>query len=170
MKLRFLYSTSPGVSCPTLYETDDGDQFLGVTLDDTPTELVTHNYWRDAAWHHAETFDTFNQKINNPPRTSVIPGLLQTADYARAMFTRVANVYNSPVDEGVAARMWRQQVLYEPGREFHFLVLESAPHIQLAPPEAMAGQLERIYLRLWEQFADVAAYGAEAHRLIARAH
>lgn len=24
MKLRFLHSTSPGGSCPTLYETDDG--------------------------------------------------------------------------------------------------------------------------------------------------
>ncbi|PSL08160.1 hypothetical protein CLV30_101127 [Haloactinopolyspora alba] len=47
---------------------DDGDRFLGVTLDDTPTEVVTHNYWRDAAWHYAETFDTYQQRISAAAR------------------------------------------------------------------------------------------------------
>lgn len=36
MKFRFLYSTSPGGSCPTLYETDDGQIVVqGNALTDT---------------------------------------------------------------------------------------------------------------------------------------
>jgi hypothetical protein len=38
---------------------DDADSFLGGELIDDPTEIVQHNYWRDAAWHHAVRRDDF---------------------------------------------------------------------------------------------------------------
>ncbi|MEQ4208282.1 DUF6879 family protein [Actinopolymorpha sp. B9G3] len=38
------------------------DRFLGVTLDETPSIVVRHCYWRDAAWHHAETFDHYRER------------------------------------------------------------------------------------------------------------
>lgn len=38
----------------------------------------------------------------------LVPGLLQTGDYARAVISRVANVPTAEVNERVAARLARQ--------------------------------------------------------------
>jgi hypothetical protein len=46
-----------------LHFDDQGDRFLGVVLSETPSELVAHNYWRDAAWHHAETFESYSSRM-----------------------------------------------------------------------------------------------------------
>lgn len=40
----------------------DGDRFLGVTLDEDPAAAVAHGYHRDAAWHHAETYDAYTAR------------------------------------------------------------------------------------------------------------
>ncbi|WP_374113486.1 DUF6879 family protein [Frankia sp. AgB1.8] len=37
----------------------DADSFLGGEVVEDPTEVVRHNYWRDAAWHHAVRRDDF---------------------------------------------------------------------------------------------------------------
>ncbi len=38
---------------------DDEDQFLGGGVVEDSLEIVQHNYWRDAAWHHAVRRDDF---------------------------------------------------------------------------------------------------------------
>jgi len=38
---------------------DDADSFLGGEVIEDPVEIVQANYWRDAAWHHAERRDDF---------------------------------------------------------------------------------------------------------------
>jgi hypothetical protein len=38
---------------------DDQDRFLGGEAVDDPAVIVQHNYWRDAAWHHAVRRDDF---------------------------------------------------------------------------------------------------------------
>lgn len=38
---------------------DDADIFLGGEVVNDPTEIVKHNYWRDAAWHHAARREDF---------------------------------------------------------------------------------------------------------------
>ncbi|TCP57494.1 hypothetical protein EV191_1011451 [Tamaricihabitans halophyticus] len=38
---------------------DDDDRFLGGEIVESNTEVVRHNYWRDAAWHHAVRRDDF---------------------------------------------------------------------------------------------------------------
>jgi hypothetical protein len=38
---------------------DDADSFLGGEVVKDPAEIVRHNYWRDAAWHHAIRRDNF---------------------------------------------------------------------------------------------------------------
>ncbi|WP_239307898.1 MULTISPECIES: DUF6879 family protein [unclassified Frankia] len=38
---------------------DDNDAFLGGEVIEDPTEIVKHNYWHDAAWHHAVRRDDF---------------------------------------------------------------------------------------------------------------
>nr|WP_242606670.1 DUF6879 family protein [Protofrankia symbiont of Coriaria ruscifolia] len=38
---------------------DDADRFLGGEVVEDTAEIVQHNYWRDAAWHHAVRRDDF---------------------------------------------------------------------------------------------------------------
>ncbi|MFC4056682.1 helix-turn-helix domain-containing protein [Planomonospora corallina] len=77
---------------------------------------------------------------------STIPGLLQTPEYARSILTQVIAIHRVPddLDAGVQARMDRQQILYQPGRRFHFVLSESALRNLLCPPEVLMGQLDRL--------------------------
>ncbi|WP_017559383.1 helix-turn-helix domain-containing protein [Nocardiopsis baichengensis] len=77
---------------------------------------------------------------------SCIPGLFQTAEYARCMFAAGSAFHRSPrdTDEAVRARIRRQELLYEPGRRFRFVLWEAALYMRICPPEVMAGQLDRL--------------------------
>lgn len=77
---------------------------------------------------------------------AVIPGMLQTADYARHVFLRYAELQNSvrDTDAAVRARMKRQEWLYQTGKKFHVLVWEAALHALICPPPVLAGQLDRL--------------------------
>jgi len=80
-------------------------------------------------------------------QVAVIPGLLQTAGYAHGIATQVSAVYgNVDVDAAVAARIKRQEILYEPGegRRFEFVFTEAALHMRPCPRTAMLGQLDRL--------------------------
>lgn len=76
----------------------------------------------------------------------VVPGLLQTPEYARYALLAHAGVHGGDHDiaDAVRARMRRQQVLYEPGRTIEILVTESALLHPVAPPDVMAGQIHRL--------------------------
>ena len=43
---------------------NDTNVFLGGEIIEEPAEIVTHNYWRDAAWHHAVRRDDFAAEQN----------------------------------------------------------------------------------------------------------
>ncbi len=80
-------------------------------------------------------------------QVAVIPGLLQTAGYAHGIAIQVSAVYgNVDVDAAVAARIKRQEILYEPGegRQFEFVFTEAALHMRPCPRTAMLGQLDRL--------------------------
>ncbi|PXY33538.1 transcriptional regulator [Prauserella coralliicola] len=85
-------------------------------------------------------------KVIRAVDVGVVPGLVQTADYARHVLLAVANLHGSKRDitEGVRARMRRQQVLYEPGKTIEILLAYSALLHPPAPPEVMVGQLHRL--------------------------
>jgi transcriptional regulator with XRE-family HTH domain len=76
----------------------------------------------------------------------LVPGLLQTPEYARSILSErleeIAGV--DDVADAVAARMQRQQVLYRTGKRFHFVITEAVLRYRLSAPEAMAGQLDRL--------------------------
>lgn len=78
--------------------------------------------------------------------TSVLPGLLQTPDYARAMIAEAIAFHGGTddLDAAVAQRMARQAVLYDTGRRFHFVIAEAALWHRVAPPEVMAAQADRL--------------------------
>lgn len=76
----------------------------------------------------------------------VVPGLLQTADYARAILEAVARVHGGgdDVTEAVRTRMQNQQVLFSPGKTIDILMTESAITQPVASPGVMAGQIHRL--------------------------
>lgn len=77
---------------------------------------------------------------------TVIPGLLQTPEYARARFVQVVKVHRVPndINEAVKARMRRQEMLYRPDKRFHFVLTEAALRYRLVAPDIMIGQLDRL--------------------------
>ncbi|PKW18899.1 helix-turn-helix domain-containing protein [Saccharopolyspora spinosa] len=78
--------------------------------------------------------------------TALVPGLLQTADYARHVFALNAEFMGTlaDVEESVRARIARQQVLYDSSKEIEILVTEAALRSPVCPPDVMAGQLDRL--------------------------
>jgi transcriptional regulator with XRE-family HTH domain len=78
--------------------------------------------------------------------TTVIPGLLQTAEYARARFAEGIRRLKLPndIDEAVQGRLQRQEILYRLDKRFHFVLTEAALRFRLCAPEIMLGQLDRL--------------------------
>jgi transcriptional regulator with XRE-family HTH domain len=77
---------------------------------------------------------------------TVIPGLLQTAEYARFRFAEGIRRLKLPndINEAVQGRLQRQEILYRPDKRFHFVLTEAALRFRLCPPEVMLGQLDRL--------------------------
>lgn len=75
-----------------------------------------------------------------------VPGLLQTPEYARYRLAESLEEIGAADDiaEAVGARMQRQQVLYRPGKQFHFVITEAVLRYRLCPPDVLAGQLDRL--------------------------
>ncbi|MFF3224127.1 helix-turn-helix domain-containing protein [Nocardia suismassiliense] len=76
----------------------------------------------------------------------IIPGILQTAEYAAAVLRRYVDFYHVPddVEEGVAKRLERQQLLYKGDHRFHILIAEQALHTTVGADSEMLGQLDRL--------------------------
>ncbi|WP_181785951.1 helix-turn-helix domain-containing protein [Streptomyces phytophilus] len=77
---------------------------------------------------------------------SVMPGMLQTADYARNVFTRHAALMKSPRDTeaAVRARIQRQEGLYEAGRQYQIMIWEPVLYAVVCPHAVLAAQLDRL--------------------------
>lgn len=76
----------------------------------------------------------------------LVPGLLHTAEYAKAVMERVVAFYDIPndVDAGVSARMERQQILYGKQHRFHFVLGQQALRTTVGGRDVMVGQLDRL--------------------------
>ncbi|MET8678890.1 helix-turn-helix transcriptional regulator [Streptomyces sp. NPDC004647] len=76
----------------------------------------------------------------------LVAGMLQTADYARAVFTRHAELMQSPRDteEAVRARIRRQEGLYDSGKRHQIMMWEGALRTLICPPSVLAAQLDRL--------------------------
>jgi transcriptional regulator with XRE-family HTH domain len=79
-------------------------------------------------------------------QSGIVPGLLQTAEYARHRFPYGTKHGGPPadLDDSVAARMARQEILYRPGTKAHFVLTEAALRYRLCPSDVMEGQLDRL--------------------------
>lgn len=74
---------------------------------------------------------------------AVVPGLLQTADYARHVFTMLG-ADEQDVASAVNARMQRQDVLYGTGRQFEFVLTEGALRWRPGSRQMMVAQFDRV--------------------------
>lgn len=77
---------------------------------------------------------------------AVIPGMLETDDYARKLFDDVVALYGIPNDaeEAVRIRLRRQQLIHDPARRFEFIIAEAALRSQVCPPPVMRAQLDLV--------------------------
>ncbi|WP_131786520.1 helix-turn-helix domain-containing protein [Protofrankia symbiont of Coriaria ruscifolia] len=77
---------------------------------------------------------------------STIPGLLQTAEYARARFTEGVLLFKTPndVDYAVRTRMQRQELLYRRDKLFHFVLTEAVLRYRRCSVEVLLAQLDRL--------------------------
>ncbi|MEV0186025.1 DUF5753 domain-containing protein [Streptomyces sp. NPDC050625] len=106
---------------------------------------------RQLAAGHRPVQDSWNLEVSRTRvirawEEAVIPGMLQTADYARSIFLRYATLHGTARDteEALRSRMRRQEWLYEAGRQFHAPVWEAALHALVCPPPVLAAQLDRL--------------------------
>ncbi|MFD4788427.1 helix-turn-helix domain-containing protein [Streptomyces sp. NPDC058459] len=76
----------------------------------------------------------------------LIPGMLQTPDYARCTFKRHADLMRSPRDteEAVRARVQRQEGLYQAGRKYRIMMWEGALRSLICSPPVLAAQLHHL--------------------------
>ncbi|GAA2390565.1 transcriptional regulator [Catellatospora methionotrophica] len=79
--------------------------------------------------------------------TVYVPGLLQTAAYARRIIGEMVDLHGLAVDDvdaAVAARLERQRHLYDTSKRFTFLLAEPVLHWRLCPPDVTRLQLDRL--------------------------
>ncbi|MEU6820472.1 DUF5753 domain-containing protein [Streptomyces atriruber] len=138
---------------------------------------LKHRTWRrQLAGGHAERQklairETEATRLIRAFEVARIPGLLQTREYARVIFDSNAAFREIPAttEKAVANRMRRQEALYEPGREFRFLLCEAALYHRSCPKPVMAAQLDRLYGVVGMPQVDLAVipFGAELRRTAA---
>ncbi len=103
--------------------------------------------WKRVQSHHAQRKIArveAESKFIRGYDPDLIPGLLQTRDYATAVLRECVRFIGGPDDLGaaVAVRMERQQVLRKGQRRFHFLIAEQALYTTVGSDGVMTGQLE----------------------------
>jgi transcriptional regulator with XRE-family HTH domain len=85
-------------------------------------------------------------------QAGVVPGLLQTDEYARAILTSYVEVLpgadaidkRHEIFSAVTRRMQRQEVLQDPAKRIEIVFTESVLQFRLCPPEVMLVQLRKI--------------------------
>jgi len=75
---------------------------------------------------------------------TMVPGLLQIADYARRVMAQGNPSSQTDLAGAVAQRMERQTILYDQRKRFEFIITEGALRWRPGPPELMAAQIDRL--------------------------
>ena len=100
---------------------------------------------------------------------SIVPGLLQTAEYARVMLTGGPDP-TADVGRGIEARLRRQERLHTSEQQFGYLLFEDALRRLVADPAILAVQMDRIIQLSTLAGIDVAVLPADRRLPIAPIH
>jgi transcriptional regulator with XRE-family HTH domain len=146
-----------GVALPSIAEVTAWTQAVGATAeteallerltDAARTEVET---WHDALQGRHGLQDDVREREVAVRRTrsfepTMVPGLLQTPDYAQRVLTMFKEVMPQiDVPSSAAERINRQRTLYEEDKEFEFLIGEGALRWRPGPPRLLLAQLDRI--------------------------
>ena len=127
----------------------------GELLDMLASVQAIHRTWRGRLrGGHAAVQADYDRRTRSAARirdaeTVIIPGLLQTEGYARAILTQIAEIWDTEdLDAAVRARIGRQDVIWDTGKSFEFVITEAALRLLPCPPQVMLGQLDRLLDRL----------------------
>lgn len=146
-----------GAVVPSLPEVTAWGKELGVSAEtaDRLTTLIEAAYdevhpWRSAVRQRRNLQDNVHHLEATAARIAtfqpaLVPGLLQTAEYARRVIGMFHRQYDAtdPAAE-VAGRVNRQLALYESHRRFDFLITETALRWRPGPVATQLAQLDRI--------------------------
>jgi transcriptional regulator with XRE-family HTH domain len=104
--------------------------------------------------------------------STYVPGLLQTAEYARARVAQSLTVFKIPndINQAVQTRMQRQDILYRPEKRFHFVLTEAALRYRLCTPAVMLGQLDRLVSMAAMPNVKLGIVGFDTAYVVAPAH
>jgi transcriptional regulator with XRE-family HTH domain len=139
-------------------QVDEVDRLASALKVDASTRDALHEQARAArssmrSWRtlHAQGFPRHQQQIAQWEQAAtrirlfqpnIVPGLLQTAQYARHAIELATQVQDIP--SAVAARMARQAILYERSKSFKILITEGALRWRIAPTDIHVGQLRHL--------------------------
>ncbi|WP_101254287.1 DUF5753 domain-containing protein [Streptomyces barkulensis] len=101
---------------------------------------------RMGPWKHQNTIKAIESSTSllRLFQGQLIPGLLQTPEYATAVFSLPPALPEETRNRTVTARLERQATLYEDGRSFHFVICEHVLRWLVCEPAVMATQLDRV--------------------------
>jgi transcriptional regulator with XRE-family HTH domain len=145
-----------GAVVPSLPEVTAWGKELGVSVETQGrlTALIEAAYNEVHPWGSALRRGNLQDSIQDQESTaarisvfqpSVVPGLLQTAAYARrviAMFHRQFPEADPAAE--LASRLHRQLAIYDSDRRFDFLITEAALRWRPGPVQQLLAQLDRI--------------------------
>ncbi|MFE3986026.1 helix-turn-helix domain-containing protein [Nocardia tengchongensis] len=123
---------------------------LGLALEVRTAQKSGGGWWRAYADELNEGFDHYiglEEAANRLSvwRVTMVPGLLQTAEYRRAMaWTEDPEMPSDQVEKRVQLAMKRQNRLDDPDFAVDIVLMESVLRDQIGGPSVMAGQLQRL--------------------------
>lgn len=114
-------------------------------------ETHIQSWRRQLAEGHRPVQERWNAEVDRAGvicawEEAVIPGMLQTTDYARHIFRHYADLHGTAddIEDAVRARARRQEWLTERGHRFRVLIWEAALRSLVCPPSVLAIQLDRL--------------------------
>lgn len=129
---------------------DVSDDVKGQFLATARAEATEATAWRllrrVGSWKHQNTIKAIESStaLLRLFQGQLVPGLLQTPEYATAVFSLPPALPEETRTRTVAARLERQTTLYEDGRSFHFVICEHVLRWLICEPTVMATQLDRV--------------------------
>jgi transcriptional regulator with XRE-family HTH domain len=129
-------------------ETDDLMQALAEARGEQAFSTVIRQRGASAYQDQVRALEEHSTRIGEFS-VAYIPGFLQTADYARALYRLPAGLSawgsdDAAIEAAVDARLRRQEILYDQDKSVQVVLGEGALRTLVVPPEILAGQLGKL--------------------------
>lgn len=127
-------------------ETADLDR-LDWLAEQALNEVIPFRQWRDEAGVAGMQGEIRSLELSSRQISSFqpcfVPGLLQTAEYARRVLATMG-IDADALDAAAAARIDRQAILHDRARRFEFILTDAALRWRSGPADMLAAQADRI--------------------------